>query len=158
VWDAVADLERSRTYAAETRAFEGTLAESPLTFAEIVDIVSSVTATTWWARYASGPVLLKRGAQSRIHSQACSATGTVVISEVQQTPATVAHELAHLCRGSGHDSRFRGAELALICAICGPTAAEILRTEFAAESLGFDAFDSLSDWPSGLLARHPRFA
>ncbi len=153
----MADLERSRTYAAETRAFEGTLAESPLTFAEITDIVSALTATSWWAHHGFGPVHVERGVGVRIHSQACSASGSIVISEAQQTPATVAHELAHLCGGVGHDAIFRGGEIAIVAAICGPRAARILRDEFDRDSLAIITIDPVTDWPDGLLANHPRF-
>ena len=151
------DSERASTYAAEIRAFEGTLAEEPLTFAEIGDLVTAVTATTWWKRHGRCEIPLTRGRGTRIHSCADIATGTITISEAQQTPATVAHELAHLAGGSGHDARFRGAAVALTAALCGPVAADILRDEFIRGGLAVSSMPPFEDWPRGLLASHPRF-
>lgn len=151
------DSERARTYAAEVRAFEGTLAEEPLTFAEVGELVSAIVATTWWTRHGPAEVTLLRGRGARIHSCAEIATATLTISEAQQTPATVAHELAHLAGGRAHDARFRGAGVVLIGALCGPVAADILSEEFARGGLEVISPPPLEDWPQGLLASHPRF-
>lgn len=152
------DSQRARTYAAERRAFEGTLAEAALTFAEVGDLVAEMVATPWWRDHGPSGVTVRRGQGTRIHSGAEIATATITISEVQQTPATVAHELAHLCGGSGHDDVFRGALLALIGALCGPVAQSLLLEEFTSDALDHVPMSPCTTWPRGRLADHPRFA
>jgi len=154
--DAVRDLERQRTYDAETRAFEGTLVEAPLTFAEVLELSETVTATPWWRRHGV-PVTFVRGKGTAIHSHFDRANGRITLTEVQQTPATVAHELAHAASDDGHGPRFRGAHCALVHGLCGAGPARSLRAEYMAEGLDVADLehDGLPDPP--VLARHPRF-
>lgn len=151
----VADRERRRTYAAEDRAFTGTLAEEPLTFAEVVEVVQAVTASAWWQTTGGGAVRVERGRPGMVHSRHLVGTDRIVITEVQQTPATVAHELAHRWSADVHGPRFRGALVALVMLICGAEAAGALAAEFAADGLTVADAPAVSE--PALLATHPRF-
>lgn len=150
------DGERRRTYDAETRAFEGTLAEAPLTFAEVRELTVGFTATAWWQSRAD-PVVVVRGQGTGIHSHFDRASGQITLTEVQQTPATLAHELAHAVSDDGHGPQFRGALCAVVRGLCGAGPSDTLRAEFVADHLSVTtmACDGLPDPP--LLARHPRF-
>lgn len=151
----VADRERARTYAAEARAFVGTLAEEPLTFAEVVELVQAVTDSAWWRSCGAGTVRVERGRPGSIHSRHLVGTDRIVITEVQQTPATVAHELAHRCTPDRHGPVFRGTLVALVALICGDVAAAALAEEFAADGLRIVPAPPVTS--AGILAGHPRF-
>jgi hypothetical protein len=152
----VRDSERQRTYDAEMRAFEGTLVEAPLTFAEVLELTDALTATTWWRLHATS-VTVVRGQGPTIHSRYCQVTRRIVLTEAQQNPLTLAHELAHAASNDGHGPRFRASLCALIHGLCGPTPSAQLQVEFQNGGLTVDTIDldGLPDPP--LLARHPRF-
>lgn len=150
------DSERQRTYDAEARAFAGTLVEAPLTFAEVLELTQAVTATPWWQRHG-GAVTVVRGQGTSIHSHYRPQTGHIVLSEAQQNPLTLAHELAHAASDDSHGPRFRAAMCALVHGMCGPGPAGTLRSEFQFGRLTVAAVD-LDGLPSPpLLTRHPRF-
>lgn len=151
------DLERQRTYDAETRAFEGTLVEAPLTLAEVRDLTRDIAASMWWQRHGS-PVTVTRGQGTAIHSRFCRNSGRISLSEAHQNPAVLAHELAHAASDDAHGPGFRAALCALIHGLCGAGPAATLRAEFDAAGLPVAVTDveGLPDPP--LLARHPRFA
>lgn len=155
-WGAVRDHERRRTYDAESRAFDGTLVDAPLTLAEATELCAAIMATPWWKRHGT-TVTLTRATGATISSRFCHATATVVLAEAQQNPLTLAHELAHAASGDGHGPRFRAALCALIHALCGVRPAAILRDEFTRGGLTVEVVDvdGLPDPP--LLAHHPRF-
>jgi hypothetical protein len=150
------DAERRRTYDAENRAFQGTLAEAALTFAEVSDLAQSLMSTPWW-RSRAQPVRLVRGRGIAVHSHYSHDLGRITLSEAQQTPATLAHELAHAVSDDGHGPRFRAALCALITGLCGKKPATTLLNEFSTGGLATASIDiaGLPDPP--LLARHPRF-
>jgi hypothetical protein len=152
----VRDHERQRTYDAETQAFEGTLAEAPLTFAEVLELTRAITATRWWRRHGT-PVTVGRGQGLAIHSNFNRSTGLLTLTEAQQNPATLAHELAHAASDDAHGPRFRAALCALVHGLCGAGPATVLHTEFQTAGLTVCSIDreGLPDPP--LLARHPRF-
>lgn len=155
-WARVRDSERQRTYDAEMRAFEGTLVEAPLTFAEVLELAHAVTATAWWRGHGSS-VTVVRGQGPTIHSRYCQRTGRIVLTEAQQNPLTLAHELAHAASSDGHGPHFRASLCALIYGLCGPRPSAQLQFEFQTAGLTVGTLDlhGLPDPP--LLARHPRF-
>lgn len=155
-WAVVRDHDRQRTYDAENRAFQGTLAESPITFAEAVDLTDAITRTAWWKRHGRS-VRLVRGRGAALHSHFVDATGVITLTEVQQTPATLVHELAHAVGADGHGPRFRAALCALVHGVCGAGPAAALRAEFAVGGLVVGTIDVEGLPEPALLARHPRF-
>lgn len=155
-WGAVRDHDRRRTYAAESRAFDGTLVDAPLTLAEATELCHALTTTRWWQRHGTH-VTLMRATGTTVSSRFCRSTGTVLLAEAQQNPLTLAHELAHAASDDAHGPHFRAALCALIHALCGMRPSAILREEFTRGGLSVGVVDleGLPDPP--LLARHPRF-
>lgn len=153
---AVRDSDRRRTYEAESRAFEGTLVDAPLTLAEASELCDALTSTPWWHRHGT-TVTLIRGTGTRISSSFCRDTGTIVLAEAQQNPLTLAHELAHAASDDGHGPRFRAALCALIHGLCGARPSAILHEEFATGRLTVAALDLAGLPHPPLLARNPRF-
>ncbi len=150
------DRQRQATYDAETQAFQGTLAEAPLTFAEVLELTRDLTSSPWWRCHGT-TVTVVRGTGTAVHSNFQRHTGRLTLTEAQQNPATLAHELAHAASDDGHGPRFRAAMCALVRGLCGPRPAEMLRCEFDAAGLTVGQID-LTGLPSPpLLAHHPRF-
>jgi len=133
---AVRDAERTRVYAAEEAAFAGTLAEEPLSWAELEQLAADLLGALRRTGVDPGPVRLRRARRDAAHSSARAGedrAGEIRFAPGHEAPATLTHELAHLVAGpaAGHGPRFRAAHLAVAGLGLGARGAEILAGEYA---------------------------
>jgi hypothetical protein len=148
------DAGRAAVLEAEEAAFGGTDADAPLPWSDLVARGRAVTAAPWWAAAGGPPVELhpaRAGARTS-SANGSTAGGDVVIciSEVQQTAATLAHELAHALAGvaSGHDARFRAAHVDVVTVLAGEQLADHLRAAYRV----FDLVVGERPWPAPQVA------
>jgi len=141
------DVGREAVYAAELAAFDGTLYEAITPLAELVDLASRVTASSWWPHGSIDVVAARSDARSSSTRQRGAAVPVIRLAAGQMTPATVLHELAHVLAGlgAGHGPTYRRAYLDLVGFALGPTEAGWLREQFDAARL---AVAERQGWPA----------
>lgn len=147
------DTGREALYAAELAAFDGTVYEAVVPFAELVELAARVTAAPWWPAGHIEVVHARSDAGSSSTRQRGDARPVVRVASGQATPATVLHELAHVLAGitAGHGPRYRRAYLDLVGFCWGHTAASWLRNEFDGSWLAVGE----RDWPQPPVAAEP---
>jgi len=142
------DADRARVYAAEQAAFEGTLAEEPLSGAELSALVDAVIASApWRAAGLPRPELRPARRDAARSSATCDAGRWVVrVAAGQATATTVAHELAHVAAGAehGHGAAFRRAYLDVVGLVLGEPGRRLLAGELTAHGLRAPA----ASWPA----------
>ncbi len=149
------DREKQRNYDAEDSALEGTVATDLVSVEQLSTLTARICGTLWWAHEAVGrevTVATTRGARSR----AFVALSLVKIAKGHNSPAVLAHELAHIASGPlgvGHGPRFRACHIAILSMISGPEVAELLARGYKKAGLVIDDLSVEPDMlgPSGLL-------
>jgi hypothetical protein len=93
---------------------------------------AALTAGSWWV---AGPVPLLAARRDAEASSARQSSGAIEIrlAGPQCTPATLAHELAHVLAGigHGHDARFRRAHVDVVSSLLGDEPGEWLADAYA---------------------------
>lgn len=133
-----ADIGREAVYAAEIAAFEGTSLESLSPFADLVELATLISSAAWWPHGHITVVPARSDARSSSARQRSPGAPVVRLAAPQMTPATVAHEFAHVLAGltHGHDEVFRRAHVDLVGFTFGDEAATWLLDSYAAMGLG----------------------
>lgn len=135
--EVAADRGRAAVYAAEVAAFDGTSAERVGTIDEMVSLADRVASASWWPRSPVAVVRRRADARSSVTCQAGSEDPVIRLAPPQLTPATVAHELAHVLAGvtHGHDRVFRRAHVDIVGQVIGSHAVGWLDDAYAAYGL-----------------------
>lgn len=133
-------------YSAEVAAFDGTTAERVTAFDEITSLAASVMTASWWPRGRIDIVRRRADARSSVTCQDGARDPIIRLAPAQLTPATIAHELAHVLAGvvHGHDGVFRRAHVDVVGWALGPHAAGWLETAYAGHRLDLGE----RDWPA----------
>lgn len=149
------DREKQRNYDAEDSALEGTVATDLVSVEQLSSITARICETLWWAHEAVGrevTVSTTRGARSRANV----ALSLVKIAKGHNSPAVLAHELAHIASGPlgvGHGPRFRACHVAILSMISGHEVADLLARGYKKAGLSIDDLSVEPDvlGPTGLL-------
>jgi hypothetical protein len=132
-----ADIGREAVYAAEIAAFEGTSYETVTPFAELLGLAALIIEAAWWPHGEIELVPARSDAGSSSTRQRTGSAPVVRLAAPQMTPATVAHEFAHVLAGlvHGHDAVFRRAHVDLVGYVLGDEPAGWLLDAYAAMGL-----------------------
>ncbi len=156
-----ADRGREAVYAAEEAAVGGTDLDDRRSLADLRRVAAEVVDGVWW-RSCRGPAVAVGGARAdALSSRAVQGRGRVPgpvevrLAELQQTSATLAHELAHALVGveRGHDERFRAAHVDVLAVLAGAGPAGALASSYARLGVA----PGRRRWPSPVRAEGPGF-
>lgn len=144
-------------HAAELAAYGGTTLDEQVQLISLDRAMRRVVDGEWWSS-AGGPAVTVRRAQSSARSSSArDALGIVEIRMAvgQLDLATLTHELAHALAGVGHDhdDLFRRANVDIVAALAGASAAGALATAYAEFGLALAA----RPWPAPTRGSAPGF-
>lgn len=129
----MSDDGRAAVYAAEVAAFEGTAYEALTDFESLAALARTICEAEWWPHGSIEVVQARADAESSSANQRAGQRPVVRLAAPQMTPATLAHEFAHVLAGvgSGHGPLFRRAHVDLAGYLFGDVEAGWLLDAYA---------------------------